>query len=159
APIVVKADGLAAGKGVVVAETKAEALEAIDDMLVANTFSAEGTIPTVVLEEFLEGQEFSLMASVHEDNVCPMLTARDHTRAYDNDQAPDTGGMGAYAPVPDVAEEDWAFTIEAILQKTADSMVSEGRSFTGILYAGLIMTESGPRVIEFNTRFGDPETQ
>src|SRR5699024_4683199 len=159
APIVVKAGGLAAGKGVVVAETKAEALEAIDDMLVAKTFSAEGTIPTVVIEEFLEGKEFSLMAFVHENNVYPMLTARDHKRAYDNDQGPNTGGMAAYAPVPDVSEEDLAFTNEAILQKTADSMVSEGRSFTGILYAGLIMTEAGPRVIEFNTRFGDPETQ
>lgn len=159
APIVVKADGLAAGKGVVVAETKVEALAAIDDMLVAKTFSAEGRIPTVVIEEFLEGKEFSLMAFVHENNVYPMLTARDHKRAYDNDQGPNTGGMGAYAPVPDVSDEDLAFTNEAILQITADSMVEEGRSFTGILYAGLIMTEAGPKVIEFNTRFGDPETQ
>src|SRR5699024_11525660 len=119
----------------------------------------EGTIATVVIEEFLEGKEFSFMAFVHENNVCPMLTARDHKRAYDNDQGPNTGGMGAYAPVSDVSEEDLAFTNEAILQKTADSMVEEGRAFTGILYAGLIMTEVGPRVIEFNTRLGDPETQ
>src|SRR5699024_1278712 len=92
-------------------------------------------------------------------NVYPMLTARDHKRAYDNDQGPNTGGMGAYAPVPDVSEEDLAFTNEAILHKTAASMVSEGRSFTGILYAGLIMTTSGPRVIDFSSRFGDSETQ
>src|SRR5690625_2818207 len=159
APIVVKADGLAAGKGVVVAQTKAEALEAIDDMLVAKTFSAEGTIPTVGIAQVSEGKEFSLMAFVRENNAYPMLTARDHKRAYDNDQGPNTGGMGAYAPVPDVSEKDLAFTNEAILQKTADSMVEEGRAFTGILYAGLIMTEAGPRVIEFNTRFGDAETQ
>src|SRR5699024_2557477 len=150
APIVVKAEGLAAGIGVVVAETKADALEAIDDMLVAKTFSAESTIPTLVIEEIRAGKEFSILAIVNEHNVHPMRTARDHKRAYDNDQGPNTGGMGAYAPVPDVSEEDLAFTNEAILQKTADSMVSEGRSFTGILYAGLIMTKSGPRVIEFN---------
>lgn len=159
APIVVKADGLAAGKGVVVAETKAEAFAAIDNMLVAKTFSAEGIVPTVVIEEYLEGKEFSLMALVHENNVYPMLTARDHKRAYDEDQGPNTGGMGAYAPVPDVSEEDLAFTNKAILQKTADGMLAEGRAFTGVLYAGLIMTEAGPKVIEFNTRFGDPETQ
>lgn len=159
APIVVKADGLAAGKGVVVAETEDEALVAIDDMLVAKTFSTDSKVPTVVIEEFLAGKEFSLMAFVHGSNVYPMTTARDHKRAYDNDQGPNTGGMGAYAPVTDVSDVDLAFAYEAILQKTASGMVQEGRSFTGILYAGLIMTEAGPKVIEYNTRFGDPETQ
>ncbi|MBP2257689.1 phosphoribosylamine--glycine ligase [Virgibacillus alimentarius] len=159
APIVIKADGLAAGKGVVVAETIEEALKAIDDMLIAKVFSQKGETPKVVIEEFLEGKEFSLMAFVHEYNVYPMVTARDHKRAYDNDQGPNTGGMGAYAPVSDVSTRDLAFTCEAIMQKTANGMMEEGRNFTGILYAGLIMTEDGPKVIEFNTRFGDPETQ
>src|SRR5690625_2153484 len=159
APIVVKADGLAAGKGVVVAQTKAEALEAIDDMLVAKTFSAEGTIPTVVIEEFLEGKEFSLIAFVHENNVYPMLAARDHKRAYDNDEGPNTGGMGVFAPVPDISQEIIDYTTKNVLQKAADGLMEEGRPFTGILYGGLMQTAEGPKVIEFNTRFGDPETQ
>ncbi|PAV28013.1 phosphoribosylamine--glycine ligase [Virgibacillus profundi] len=157
APIVIKADGLAAGKGVVVAETKEEALNAVDEMLVSKAFAEAGA--TIVIEEFLAGKEFSLMAFVHENNVYPMVTARDHKRAFDNDEGPNTGGMGAFAPVPDVTEDDLAFAVDKILQKTADGMMEEGRAFTGILYAGLIMTEAGPRVIEFNTRFGDPETQ
>lgn len=157
APIVVKADGLAEGKGVVVAETKEEALAAIDQMMIERTFAEAGH--TIVIEEFLEGKEFSLMAFVHNNNVYPMMPARDHKRAFDDDQGPNTGGMGAYAPVPDVTEEILAFTTEEILQKTADMLVEEGRPFTGILYAGLMMTASGPKVIEFNTRFGDPETQ
>lgn len=157
APIVVKADGLAAGKGVIVALTKEEALQAVDDMLVSKAFLNAGA--TVVIEEFLEGKEFSLMAFVHENQVFPMVTARDHKRAFDNDQGPNTGGMGAFAPVPDVTREHLDFSMEQILQKTADGMIAEGRPFTGILYAGLIMTSNGPKVIEFNTRFGDPETQ
>lgn len=159
APVVVKADGLASGKGVVVAGTKEEALAAVDDMLVAKAHCADDAVPTVVIEEFLTGKEFSLMAFVHGHHVYPMLTARDHKRAYDDDKGPNTGGMGAYAPVPDVSDVDLAFTYEAVLQKAADGMIQEGRPFTGILYAGLIMTEAGPKVIEFNTRFGDPETQ
>ncbi len=157
APIVIKADGLAAGKGVVVAETKAEAFAAVEDMLVSKAFAEAGA--TVVIEEFLAGKEFSLMAFVHGNNVFPMITARDHKRAYDGDLGPNTGGMGAYAPVPDVTEAAYTFSVEEVVQKAADSMVLEGRSFTGILYAGLMMTEEGPKVIEFNTRFGDPETQ
>ncbi|MHA6252580.1 phosphoribosylamine--glycine ligase [Oceanobacillus sp. CAU 1775] len=157
APIVVKADGLAAGKGVVVALTEEEALDAVDDMLVSKTFAQAGA--TVVIEEFLDGKEFSLMAFVHEDQVYPMVTARDHKRAYDNDEGPNTGGMGAYAPVDDVTEDDLNFSIEKVLMRTAKGMIAEGRPFTGILYAGLIMTKQGPKVIEFNTRFGDPETQ
>ena len=157
APIVIKADGLAAGKGVIVALTEEEALEAVDDMLVSEAFAAAGT--TVVIEEFLDGKEFSLMAFVHEDQVYPMVTARDHKRAFDNDQGPNTGGMGAFAPADDVTQADLDFAMENVLLRTANGMIKEGRSFTGILYAGLIMTKEGPKVIEFNTRFGDPETQ
>lgn len=157
APIVIKADGLAAGKGVIVALTEEEALEAVDDMLVSEAFSAAGT--TVVIEEFLDGKEFSLMAFVHENQVYPMVTARDHKRAFDNDQGPNTGGMGAFAPADDVTKADLDFAMENVLLRTANGMIKEGRSFTGILYAGLIMTKEGPKVIEFNTRFGDPETQ
>ncbi|AXI08197.1 phosphoribosylamine--glycine ligase [Oceanobacillus sp. 143] len=157
APIVIKADGLAAGKGVVVAETKEDAFQAVDDMLVSKAFDSAGA--TIVIEEFLDGKEFSLMAFVHENKVYPMVTARDHKRAFDNDAGPNTGGMGAFAPVPDVTAAHLSFAMENILQKTVNGMIEEGRPFTGILYAGLIMTEGGPKVIEFNTRFGDPETQ
>ena len=157
APIVIKADGLAAGKGVVVAETKEQALKAVEDMLVSKTFSEAGS--KVVIEEFLDGREFSLMAFVHESNVYPMVPARDHKRAYDHDEGPNTGGMGSFAPVPDITEEHIAYSVENVLQKAADGLMTEGRPFTGILYGGLIMTELGPKVIEFNTRFGDPETQ
>ncbi|MCM3739408.1 phosphoribosylamine--glycine ligase [Oceanobacillus luteolus] len=157
APIVVKADGLAAGKGVIVALTEEEALDAVDDMLVSKAFAEAGA--TVVIEEFLDGKEFSLMAFVHEDKVFPMVTARDHKRAFDNDEGPNTGGMGAFAPADDVTQADLDFAMENILLRTANGMIKEGRPFTGILYAGLIMTAQGPKVIEFNTRFGDPETQ
>ena len=157
APIVVKADGLAAGKGVIVAETTEIAIQAVEDMLVENKLSEAGK--TVVIEEFLAGREFSLMAFVHENNVYPMVTARDHKRAFDNDEGPNTGGMGAFAPVPDITEDDVAYAVQNTLQRTADGLMKEERPFTGILYGGLMMTESGPKVIEFNTRFGDPETQ
>lgn len=157
APIVIKADGLAEGKGVVVAETQEDALNAIDDMMIEKRFASAGS--TIVIEEFLAGREFSLMAFVHENNVFPMMPARDHKRAYDGDAGPNTGGMGAFAPVPDVDAVTLHFATEEILQKAADGLVKEGRPFTGILYAGLIQTNEGPKVIEFNTRFGDPETQ
>jgi len=157
APIVIKADGLAEGKGVIVAETKEIALEAIDRMLVNKAFNEAGS--TIVIEEFLEGKEFSLIAFVNGDQVYPMLPARDHKRAYDNDEGPNTGGMGVYAPVPDITEDILAFTNREVLQKAADGLIAEGRPFTGILYAGLMQTAEGTKVIEFNTRFGDPETQ
>ncbi|WP_373895312.1 phosphoribosylamine--glycine ligase [Virgibacillus natechei] len=157
APIVIKADGLAAGKGVVVAETIEQAQEAVNERLVTRSFAEAGT--TIVIEEFLAGKEFSLMAFVHENHVYPMVTARDHKRAYDNDEGPNTGGMGSYAPVADVTNEHLVFATEEILQKAVDGLMKEGRPFTGVLYAGLIMTTEGPKVIEFNTRFGDPETQ
>ncbi|MFU0789039.1 phosphoribosylamine--glycine ligase [Virgibacillus proomii] len=156
-PIVIKADGLAAGKGVVVASTKQEAFTAVDQMLIEKTFSEAGS--RIVIEEFLVGKEFSLMAFVHEDQVYPMVSARDHKRAYDGDKGPNTGGMGAFAPVPDITKQVLEFSYTHILQKTVGGMIQEGRPFTGILYAGLMNTKNGPKVIEFNTRFGDPETQ
>ncbi|WP_112179833.1 phosphoribosylamine--glycine ligase [Paraliobacillus zengyii] len=157
APIVVKADGLAAGKGVVVATTLEQAIEAVESMLVDNCFGDAGS--RVVIEEFLAGKEFSLMAFVHGENVYPMMPARDHKRAYDHDQGPNTGGMGAFSPVPDLDQAKVDFAVEHILKPTAKGMMEEGRSFTGILYGGLIETPAGPKVIEFNARLGDPETQ
>ncbi|SDK36906.1 phosphoribosylamine--glycine ligase [Sediminibacillus albus] len=157
APIVIKADGLAAGKGVVVAMELEEALAAIDHMLVENQFGNAGS--RIVIEEFLQGKEFSLMAFVQGNKVYPMVPARDHKRAYDEDKGPNTGGMGAYAPIPDLAADVIEAAISTILEPTAAAMVEEGRSFSGVLYAGLIETEQGPKVIEFNARLGDPETQ
>ncbi len=157
APIVIKADGLAEGKGVIVAETVQMALDAIDKLMVEDAFSGAGR--KIVVEEFLDGREFSLIAFVHESNVYPMIPARDHKRAYDNDEGPNTGGMGVFAPVPDITDEIVEYTTKEVLQKAADGLMQEGRPFTGILYAGLMQTATGTKVIEFNTRFGDPETQ
>lgn len=157
APIVIKADGLAAGKGVVVAMTNEEAFEAIDEMLMKAKFGASSQ--TVVIEEFLVGEEFSLMAFVNGEVVIPLEIAQDHKRAFDGDQGPNTGGMGAYSPVPHIGDETVQTAIETVLLPTAKAMVQENRSFCGILYAGLIKTEAGPKVIEFNARLGDPETQ
>lgn len=157
APIVIKADGLAAGKGVTVALTLEEALESLEQMLLHKKFGDASA--TVVIEEFLIGEEFSLMAFVNGENVIPLEIAQDHKRAYDGDQGPNTGGMGAYSPVPHIGEETVQKAIQTVLKPTAKAMIEEGRSFCGILYAGLIKTNEGPKVIEFNARFGDPETQ
>jgi phosphoribosylamine--glycine ligase len=157
APIVIKADGLAAGKGVTVAETVDVALESLTEMLEGGKFGDASQ--SVVVEEFLAGEEFSLMAFVKGEEVYPMVIAQDHKRAYDNDEGPNTGGMGAYSPVPQISEQVVETAVETILKPAAKALVSEGRSFTGILYAGLILTTEGPKVIEFNARFGDPETQ
>jgi phosphoribosylamine---glycine ligase len=157
APIVIKADGLAAGKGVTVAETVDVAIESLTEMLEGGKFGEASQ--SVVVEEFLAGEEFSLMAFVKGEKVYPMVIAQDHKRAYDNDEGPNTGGMGAYSPVPQISEQVVETAIETILKPAAKALVSEGRSFTGILYAGLILTTAGPKVIEFNARFGDPETQ
>ncbi len=157
APIVIKADGLAAGKGVTVAMTLEEALASIEEMLVGAKFGDASA--TVVIEEFLAGEEFSLMSFVNGDTVIPLEIAQDHKRAYDGDQGPNTGGMGAYSPVPHIDEKIVQTAIETIVKPTAQAMITEDRSFTGILYAGLIATEEGPKVIEFNARLGDPETQ
>jgi phosphoribosylamine---glycine ligase len=157
APIVIKADGLAAGKGVTVALTLEEALQSIEEMLVGQKFGEASA--RVVIEEFLSGEEFSLMAFVNGEVVIPLEIAQDHKRAFDGDQGPNTGGMGAYSPVPHIANETVETAIETILKPAAKAMVQEGRSFCGILYAGLIASDKGPKVIEFNARFGDPETQ
>lgn len=157
APIVIKADGLAAGKGVTVAMTLEEALASLKEMLQDSKFGEASS--TVVVEEFLAGEEFSLMAFVNGENVVPLEIAQDHKRAFDGDTGPNTGGMGAYSPVPQIAEEDIRLAVETIVKPAAKALVQEGRSFCGILYAGLIQTDTGPKVIEFNARFGDPETQ
>lgn len=157
APIVIKADGLAAGKGVTVAMTLEEALQAAKEMLQDVKFGEASK--KVVIEEFLDGQEFSLMAFVNGATVHPMVIAQDHKRAFDGDKGPNTGGMGAYSPVPQIPESAVEEAIKTVLHPTAKAMIQENRSFTGILYAGLILTNDGPKVIEFNARFGDPETE
>ncbi|WP_028784678.1 phosphoribosylamine--glycine ligase [Thalassobacillus devorans] len=156
-PIVIKADGIAAGKGVVVAETDEEAKQAVDRMLIEGQYGEASK--EIVIEEFLQGEEFSLMAFVNGEQVYAMLPSQDHKRAFDGDKGPNTGGMGAYAPVPFLSDEDIDAAISRILNPAAKALADEGRPFTGILYAGLIQTEEGPKVIEFNARFGDPETQ
>ena len=157
APIVIKADGLAAGKGVTVALTLEEALQSLEEMLVGQKFGAASS--RVVIEEFLSGEEFSLMAFVNGEKVIPLEIAQDHKRAFDGDLGPNTGGMGAYSPVPQIGNETVQIAIETVLKPAAKALVQEGRSFCGVLYAGLIKTENGPKVIEFNARFGDPETE
>ena len=157
APIVVKADGLALGKGVVVAETVEQAVDAAREMLLDNKFGDSGA--RVVIEEFLDGEEFSLFAFVNGDTFYIMPTAQDHKRAYDGDKGPNTGGMGAYAPVPHLSDTLISQSIETIVKPVLAGMIEEGRPYLGILYAGLIVTADGPKVIEFNARFGDPETQ
>lgn len=157
APIVVKADGLAAGKGVIVAMTEQEAIDAVNDMIGNQLFGDSSS--RVVIEEFLDGEEFSFMSFVHKGQIYPMVIAQDHKRAYDGDKGPNTGGMGAYSPVPQISEDVVKVAYETIVEPTVKAMEEEGASFTGILYAGLILTKSGPKVIEFNARFGDPETQ
>ena len=157
APIVVKADGLALGKGVVVAETVEQAVEATHDMLLDNKFGDSGA--RVVIEEFLDGEEFSLFAFVNGDKFYILPTAQDHKRAYDGDNGPNTGGMGAYAPVPHLPQSVVDQSVETIIKPVLKGMITEGRPYLGVLYAGLILTADGPKVIEFNSRFGDPETQ
>ncbi|HFU4009766.1 TPA: phosphoribosylamine--glycine ligase [Streptococcus suis] len=157
APIVVKADGLALGKGVVVAETVEQAIDAAREMLLDNKFGDSGA--RVVIEEFLAGEEFSLFALVNGDKFYIMPTAQDHKRAFDGDKGPNTGGMGAYAPVPHLPQSVVDTAVDTIIKPVLNGMIAEGRSYLGVLYAGLILTDQGPKVIEFNARFGDPETQ
>jgi len=154
-PTVLKYNGLAAGKGVVIAETMEEAEATLRDMLLDTKFG-EGR---VVIEEFLTGEEFSLMCFVAGNKICPMPVAQDHKRAYDNDEGPNTGGMGAYTELPFITAEDHAYAMQNIMQRVADAMVEEGVPFTGVLYGGLMKTPNGIKVIEFNARFGDPETE
>lgn len=158
APIVVKADGLAAGKGVIVAMTLEEAEEAVKDMLAGNAFGDAGS--RVVIEEFLEGEEASYIVMVDGENVLPMATSQDHKRMGDGDTGLNTGGMGAYSPAPVVTPEIDARIMEEVIMPTVRGMAAEGNPYTGFLYAGLMITADGtPKVIEYNCRFGDPETQ
>lgn len=158
APIVVKADGLAAGKGVIVAMTLQEAEDAVRDMLAGNTFGDAGH--RVVIEEFLTGEEASFIVMVDGKHVEPMATSQDHKRVGDNDTGPNTGGMGAYSPAPVVTEAVFKRVMEQVIYPTVDGMAAEGNIYTGFLYAGLMIDQQGnPKVIEFNCRFGDPETQ
>ena len=157
APIVIKADGLAAGKGVVVAMTLDEALEAVDMMMCDQAFGSAGC--QVVVEEFLTGEEASILTFCDGTTIVPMISSQDHKRAYDNDEGPNTGGMGTYAPAPVVTADVLARVQKEILEPTVAAMKAEEMPYTGCLYAGLMITENGPKVIEFNARFGDPETQ
>ena len=155
APVVVKADGLAAGKGVTVAETVADALSAVGQCL-DGAFGPAGE--TVVIEEFLEGPECSLLAFTDGETVLPMIPAQDHKRAYDDDEGPNTGGMGVYAPVPVVDDAAYAEMV-SLLERTVAALKADGIVYRGVLYGGFILTAEGPKVLEFNARFGDPETQ
>ena len=158
APIVIKADGLAAGKGVIVAETIEQAHEAIDDMLADNKFGDAGS--RVVIEQFLQGEEASFICMVDGENILPMATSQDHKRAFEGDTGPNTGGMGAYSPAPVVTQEVHGKVMAQVIQPVVDAMKAAGHPYTGFLYAGLMIDDAGdPYVIEFNCRFGDPETQ
>lgn len=154
-PAVLKYDGLAAGKGVVIAQTLEEADQALRDMLLDDKFG-EGK---VVVEDFLTGPEFSLLCFVSGERVWPMVLSQDHKRAYDGDKGPNTGGMGAYSPLPFITADDERFAVERIMRPMAAAMVAEGCPFEGVLYGGLMKTPEGIKVIEFNARFGDPETE
>lgn len=156
-PWVVKADGLAAGKGVLICRTIEETYSAIDQVLVEHSFGSAGD--KLIIEEFLAGEELSLMAFCDGTTVVPMVSAQDHKRVYDNDQGPNTGGMGAYSPAPIAVPEMVSKVQQDILEPVVRAMRLEGRPFKGVLYAGLMITAWGPKVLEFNARFGDPETQ
>ena len=156
APIVIKADGLAAGKGVIVAMSVSEALDAIDDML-GGAFGAAGA--EVVIEEFMEGEEASFFVLSDGVNVLPIGTAQDHKRAFDGDEGPNTGGMGAYSPAPVMTDAVTARALAEIVQPTVDEMARRGTPYQGVLYAGFMIKDGAPRLVEYNARFGDPETQ
>ncbi len=158
APIVVKADGLAAGKGVIVAQTTAEAISAVEDMLAGNRFGEAGS--RVVVEEFLHGEEASFIVMADGKNILPLATSQDHKARDDGDRGPNTGGMGAYSPAPVVTPEIHARVMAEVIEPTIRGMAAEGHDYTGFLYAGLMIGPDGrPKVLEFNCRFGDPETQ
>lgn len=154
-PVVLKYDGLAAGKGVVIAENLDEANSALKDMLQNDKFGHG----QVVIEEFMTGPEFSFMCFVSGDKVYPMVLSQDHKRAFDGDKGPNTGGMGAYSPLPFITKADEEFALQKIMLPTAKAMIAEGCPFKGVLYGGLMKTPNGIKVVEFNARFGDPETE
>ena len=158
APIVIKADGLAAGKGVILAQTETEAIEAIEDMLAGNKFGDAGS--RVVVEEFLVGEEASFICMVDGKNVLPLATSQDHKARDNGDKGPNTGGMGAYSPAPVVTQEIHDRIMNEVIHPTVEGMANEGNTYVGFLYAGVMVAEDGtPKVLEYNCRFGDPETQ
>lgn len=156
-PVAVKADGLAAGKGVTIARTRAQAVEAVHDSLVREAFGEAGR--QVVIEEFLQGPEVSMMALSDGEHLYALPASQDHKQIFDGDQGPNTGGMGCYSPVPIFPETMYQHTLEHIMQPTIRAMAAEGRPFVGCLYAGLVLTQEGPKLLEYNGRFGDPESQ
>ncbi|KAF0218773.1 MAG: phosphoribosylamine--glycine [Geobacteraceae bacterium] len=156
-PIVVKADGLAAGKGVIIAQTRGEAVTAVTEMLTGNAFGAAGA--RVVIEEFLRGEEASFLAFTDGKNIVPLASAQDHKAVFDGDQGPNTGGMGAYSPAPVVTPAIHEKTMTEVMRRTVDGMAAEGRPYRGVLYAGLMIDGGNIKTLEFNARFGDPECQ
>ncbi|GAB6137181.1 phosphoribosylamine--glycine ligase [Halanaerobaculum tunisiense] len=156
-PIVVKAEGLAAGKGVFVAESKAEAIEAVETIMVAEKFGEAGS--RIVVEEFLAGEEATVLAFTDGETISPMVPSQDHKQAYDGDEGPNTGGMGAYAPAPVITDELLEQVREEILEPTVEALQEEGIEYKGVLYAGLMIEDGEPQVLEYNVRFGDPEAQ
>lgn len=154
-PVVIKYDGLAAGKGVVICHSMEEVEDNLREMLIDDKFGE----PKVVIEEFLDGPEFSFMCFVSNENVYPLVISQDHKRAFEGDKGPNTGGMGAYSGVPIIDQEDVDYALEHIMKPTAKAMILEGKPFKGLLYGGLMKTKDGVKVIEFNARFGDPETE
>jgi phosphoribosylamine---glycine ligase len=156
-PIVIKADGLAAGKGVIVAKTEKEAFDAIDNIIVEKAFGDSGK--EIIVEEFLEGEEASILVISDGENIVPLVSSQDHKRIYEGDKGPNTGGMGAYSPAPVVTDKIFDYTISKIIEPTILGMKEKGFPFKGVLYAGIMITKDGPKLLEFNVRFGDPETQ
>ena len=156
-PVVVKADGLAAGKGVIIVKSREEGKKAIEKIMVKKIFGAAGK--TVLIEEFLEGEEATVLVLSDGENILPLVSSRDHKKIYDGEKGPNTGGMGAYAPDPVITEELFKDIEEKILRPTIDGLAKEGSPYRGVLYVGLIITAEGPKVLEYNVRFGDPETQ
>lgn len=154
---VVKADGLAAGKGVIVAESKEEALEAVEKIMVERAFGSAGD--SIILEELLQGEEVSILAFTDGETIVPMVSSQDHKRAFEGDKGPNTGGMGAYSPAPIYTPEIHEVVVRQVLESVVAGMAAEGVRYKGVLYAGLMLTADGPKVLEFNVRFGDPETQ
>lgn len=157
APIVVKADGLAAGKGVIVAMTEEQAIAGVDDIMLDKVFGAAGA--SVVIEEFMDGEEASFFAFTDGKNILPLASSQDHKRVNDNDEGPNTGGMGAYSPAPVVTNDLYDVIVDTVVKPTIDGMAQDGCPYSGILYVGLMIKDGHPRVVEYNARFGDPEAQ
>ncbi len=156
-PIVIKADGLAAGKGVIICKTSQEAVTALDRMMTQQDFGSAGS--RVVIEECLEGEEFSVLALTDGETIIPLASAQDHKRAYDYDRGPNTGGMGAYSPCPQVSDEKFQEVIQQVIRPMVEGLAKSGTPYRGVLYAGVMLTREGPFVLEYNARFGDPETE